>query len=286
MRNRYGRALFGLTAAVAVATTLGLTAAGAANAASKPAKPAITPACSYASYCSNSLFNVEFGIQYFTNSESFSFTPGGPVNLSWANDNNPGQDWRVNFQYPVWVLYHLGFISAGMELHYHFRPAFEVMWTPYGVTSNLCRGVARTAYQGEKVTLQPCGNFPKTLWVVKNNYTSAAKLKGEIAYGGNSLINGSTTNPSVPYVLTAGGGVWGGNPFAQLQVDQLVADDGLPDMGQLWCTAYETFPTASITPSTSPSVGPPTIGPPTFTANNPCFPSIRIGAPVTTSVRK
>ena len=279
MRNRYGRALYGLMATVAVTATLGLTAAGAADAAAKPAKPAVTPACTYDSYCSNSLFNVEFGIQYFANSENFSFSPGGPVNLNWANDNNPGEDWRVNFQYPVYVLYHLGMISAGMDLHYHFRPAFEVMWTPYGVTSNLCRGLARPASQGEKVTLQPCGNFPKTLWVVDNDYWAADKLHGDIAYGGNALINGSTTNPSVPYVLTAGGSLWGGNPFGQLQVDQLVADDGMPNEGQLWCTAYEKFPYATTYPTPGPSstIGPPTVGPPTFTANSPCFPSIRIG---------
>jgi hypothetical protein len=273
MRNRYGRALLGLTAAVAATATLGLTAAGAADAAPKTVKPAITPACTYNSYCSDPLFNVEFGIQYFTNSESSSFNPGGSVNLAWANDNNPGQDWRVNFQYPVFVLYHLGFISAAMELHYHFRPAFEVMWTPYGVTSNLCRGVARPAYENEKVTLQPCGNFPKTLWIVKNNYTWFSGPQ----YGGNSLINGSTNNPSVPYVLTAGGSLWGGDPFAALRVDQLVEDDGLPNEGQLWCTASETFATASVTPTADPSVGPPTVGPPTFLANQPCFPSYEIG---------
>jgi len=45
------------------------------------------------------------------------------------------QDWRVNFRYPVYVLYGLGFISAAMDLHYHYRPAFEVMWMPYGGTS-------------------------------------------------------------------------------------------------------------------------------------------------------
>ena len=150
MRNRYGRALIGLTAALAVSASLGLTAAGAATAATSKAKPAITPACSYNSYCSDPLFNVEFGIQYFANNNNANLAVGDPVNLSYANDNNPGQDWRVNFQYPVWVLYHLGFISAGMELHYHFRPAFEVMWTPYGVTSNLCRGVARNAYAGRE----------------------------------------------------------------------------------------------------------------------------------------
>ncbi len=267
MRNRYRRALYGLAATVAVTTSLGLTAAGAASAAPRAVKPAITPACTFNSYCSDPLFNVEFGIQYFTNNNNSIEAPGNPVNLSWANDNNPGEDWHLTFQYPVFVLYHLGFISAGMELHYHFNIAYEVMWTPYGVSSNLCRGVSRPAYQGEKVTLQPCGNFPKTIWVVKHDFFNPG------LYGGNPLINGSTTNPSVPYVLTAGGSVWGGNPFATLQVDQLVSDDGVPNEGQLWCTASETW-----APTPSPTgTQPPTVGPPTFTANSPCFPDFEFG---------
>jgi hypothetical protein len=270
MRNRYGRALYGLAATVAVTTTLGLTAAGMASASPRTIKPAITPACSQFDYCSDPLFNVEFGIQFFTNNNNSIDAPNNPVNLSWANDNNPGQDWHLTFQYPVFVLYHLGFISAGMNLHYHFRPAYEVMWTPYGVTSNLCRGVSRPAFAGERVTIQPCGNFPKTLWVVKDDYYNYG------LYGGNALINGSTTNPSVPYVLTAGGSLWGGNPFATLQLDQLVADNGVPNPGQLWCTATETFGSwHTSTPSNS--VGPPTIGPPTYTANNPCFPDFEFG---------
>lgn len=284
MRNRYGRALIGLTAAVAIGSSLGLSAAGAASASPAKAKPAITPSCSFDNYCSDPLFNVEFGIQFFTNNVNANDRVGNPVNLSWANDNNPGQDWRVNFQYPVFVLYHLGFISAGMELHYHFRPAFEVMWTPYGVTSNLCRGVARNAYNGENVTLQPCGNFPKTIWVVRGGYYHSAD------YGGFELINGSTMNPSVPYVLTAGGSLFGGNPFAQLRLFQPVANNGIVNPGQLWCTASITWgdsgvaASASPTPSTSsslattgpPTVGPPTVGPPTYTANPDCFPGITI----------
>ena len=271
MRNRYGRALMALTASLAVSATLGLTAAGAASAATTKVKPAVTPACSFNDYCSDPLFNVEFGIQYFVNNANSKAVVGNNVNMQWASDNRPSQDWRVNFQYPVYVLYHLGFISAAMNLHYHFRPAFEVMWTPYGVTSNLCRGVAKTAYQGEKITLQPCGNFPKTLWVVRSGYYTSGQ------YGGFELINGSTTNPSVPYVMTAGGSLFGGNPEAQLQLDQPVADDGIVNPGQLWCTATETWgdPTLASPP---PSVGPPTVGPPTFTANQPtCFPNVDIG---------
>jgi hypothetical protein len=277
MRNRHRRALYGLTAAVAVSTTLGLTPAGAATT-TNGAKPSIIQACTLNSYCSDPLFNVEFGIQYFVNNANSLAVPGNNIDLQWANDSKPSQDWRVSLQYPVYVLYHLGLIGAGMELDYHFRPAFEVMWTPDGVISNLCRGVAEPAFTGELVTLQPCGNFPETLWVVKNDYSAVTHVNDSTpAYGGNALINGSTANPTVPQVLTAGGGLWGGNPEAQLQVDPLAADDGLPNEAQLWCTATETL-RGSATPKVSSSVGRPTIGPPTFRANAPnCFPNVRIG---------
>lgn len=252
MRIRYGRALIGLTAMAATAT-IGVSGAGAALASTSTVRPAVTPSCSFDNYCSDPLFNVEFGVGFLVNNANSRGVVGNDVNMQWASNNRPSQDWHVTFQYPVFFLYHLGFISAAMNLHYHFRPAFESMWTPYGVTSNLCRGVARTAYNGEMVTLQPCGDFPRTLWVVRGGYHSSG------AYGGFELINGSSNNPSVPYVLTAGGSLFGGNPEAQLRVYQPVANNGIVNPGQLWCTAsvdYYSYPP--------------------FTANPDCFPSISI----------
>ena len=45
-------------------------------------------------------------------------------------------------------------------------PAFELEYTPFGVGSGLCVGVASTAAQGTKVSLQPCGASSKTVWIV------------------------------------------------------------------------------------------------------------------------
>ena len=75
-------------------------------------------------------------------------------------------------------------------------PAFENEYAPFGVDSGLCSGVAATAYQGEGVTLQPCGVSGKTLWIVdfnENNFNN---------FPGVPLINGSNTNFSHPFVLT------------------------------------------------------------------------------------
>ena len=74
-------------------------------------------------------------------------------------------------------------------------PAFELEYTPFGVGSGLCVGVASTAVQGTKVSLQPCGASSKTVWIVDT-------LDTTIRHGYVPLINGSDTNFSHPYVLT------------------------------------------------------------------------------------
>lgn len=286
MRNRFGRALYGLAATVAVTTTVGLTAAGLATASTSTAKPDVTPACTYGQYCSDPLFNVQFGLQYFQSNNSGRWNPGAAISLAYANDNNPGEDWRVTLQSTVFDLYHLGWVSSAIELHYRTHFAFEVMWTPYGVETNLCRGLAKNAYEGETVTLQPCGSFPRTLWIVGNNIFpadhSAHTAKAAITpyYGGNELISAASNNPSVPYILTGGGSTFGEDPFAPLQVDQQTADDGVLNPSQAWCTASVAYPYNSPpfeSPHPGTSITPPTVGPPTYTANKYCFPLISIG---------
>ena len=44
------------------------------------------------------------------------------------------------------------------------RPA-ELEYSPFGVDSGLCVGVAATAAAKEGVTLQPCGVSAKTVWI-------------------------------------------------------------------------------------------------------------------------
>ena len=78
--------------------------------------------------------------------------------------------------------------------------AFEVQYSPYGVDSGLCAGVAATAVAGEKVTLQPCGVSAKTVWIVDSADT--------VRHGYVPLINGSNTNFSQPFVLTYPGSAY------------------------------------------------------------------------------
>ena len=96
-------------------------------------------------------------------------------------------------------------------------PAFEIEYTPDGVDSGLCVGVAATASQEEGVTLQECGNSAKTVWIA-DLYDAAFTFFNGYA----PAINGSDTNFSQPFVLTyPQSGYPTDKPRPQLQVDNL-----------------------------------------------------------------
>ena len=98
-------------------------------------------------------------------------------------------------------------------------PAFENEYAPFGVDSGLCMGVAATAFQGEGVTLQPCGVSSKTVWILDtaDQFSFITALRN-----GVPLINGSDTNFSHPFVLTyPASGVPTDKPRPQLTVTNL-----------------------------------------------------------------
>src|SRR5581483_4953079 len=75
-------------------------------------------------------------------------------------------------------------------------PAFEIEYSPYGVGSGQCVGLAATASQGEGVTIQPCGVTSKTVWIADTTDSPSTITNGYVP-----LINGSDTNFSHPFVL-------------------------------------------------------------------------------------
>ena len=121
---------------------------------------------------------------------------GQPIILFRSSNSDPALDWNASFQGTVAELVTLGLLNPVTGLHYGNLFAFENEYAPFGVDSGLCSGVAATAFQGEGVTLQPCGVSGKTLWIVdfnENNFNN---------FPGVPLINGSNTNFSHPFVLT------------------------------------------------------------------------------------
>ena len=121
---------------------------------------------------------------------------GQPIILFRSSNSDPAMDWSASFQGTVNQLVTLGLLSQFDLVHYGNLPAFENAYTPFGVFSGLCSGVAATAFQNEGVTLQPCGVSGKTIWLVDGNENFINNFPGV------PLINGSNTNFSHPFVLT------------------------------------------------------------------------------------
>ena len=187
--------------------TAGVLGAGTASAA--------TPSCGIA--CVN-LFSYQFGTHttpaYTVDVLRQGEKVGQPIILFRQANYDPALDWTVAFQGTVADFLAAGLVSTAVALHYGCiptvtfptcifavnDPAFENEYSPFGVESGLCMGLAATAVTGEGVTLQPCGVSSKTVWILDTydqqfNFISAFK-------NGVPLINGSDTNFSQPFVLT------------------------------------------------------------------------------------
>jgi len=125
-----------------------------------------------------------------------------------------------------------------------YDPAFEIEYTPDGVDTGLCAGVARTATQAEGVTLQECGASPETVWAI-DLYDQPFE---SLVLAFVPLINGSGANFSQrfaePFALTYPFvGFPLDKPRPQLQVDWLSGyNTGVPpilnissvDVVQIW----------------------------------------------------
>jgi hypothetical protein len=184
----------------AAAATLTLVAGAGAMAASSAS--AATPSCGGG--CVD-LFNRDFGTHAHPNFVLDTLRQGekvGQPQILFRTANfDPAEDYTFSYQGQVSDFFAAGLVSAAVNLHYGGGAAgfpddlaFEVQYSPYGVDSGLCTGVAATAVAGEKVTLQPCGVSAKTVWIVDSADTVGA--------GYVPLINGSDTNFSTPLVLT------------------------------------------------------------------------------------
>ena len=174
--------------------TVGVLTAGSAGAA--------TPSCG--PLCIN-LFNKDFPPAGFTGGAASPVDVfrqgekvGQPIILFRSSNSDPALDWSASFQGNVATLVTLGLLSQFDLVHYGNLPAFENAYTPFGVFSGLCSGVAATAFQNEGVTLQPCGVSGKTIWIVDFNEDNFNNFPGV------PLINGSNTNFSHPFVMTYG----------------------------------------------------------------------------------
>ena len=181
---------------------------------------------------------------------------GQPQILFRTSNTDPAEDYTVSDQGLVSDFFAAGLVSSSVALHYGglgclgtVTPgdtppcddpypdlqAYEVEYSPYGVDSGLCTGVAATAVANEKVTLQPCGETSRTVWITDSEDPDIN--------GNTPLINGSDSNFSHPFVLTYGASAYPTDlPRPELYVTNLTGfqgANGIPTPGtvddnQLW----------------------------------------------------
>jgi hypothetical protein len=204
-----------LAAAATLTMVGGVGTAGVLGAATASAA---TPSCGPA--CIN-IFSRDFGTFRSPNFTVDVLRQGSrvgqPVILFKTSNSDPALDWTLSFQGHTSDLCAVGLVSALTCLHYGSAttgrdlPAWEVEYSPFGVDSGLCMGVAATASQNENVSLQPCGVSGKTIWILG--------IRTVLGFGTAPLINGSNTNFSHPFVLTyPNNGYPTDKPRPQLQV--------------------------------------------------------------------
>jgi hypothetical protein len=236
-------------AAAATLTLVGGTAAAGALSAG-----AATPSCG--SNCLD-VFSKQFGTFHHPGFVLDVFRQGvrkgQPIILFRTSNSDPAEDFTVGG--PIGTtsdFYAAGLVSSAIELHYGGAktaqnpagnpafpddPAFELEYAPFGADSGMCVGLAQTAFQGEKVSLQPCGVSAKTVWILDVPLRALQQQQSDgcplnpLYFLEAPVINGSDTNFSHPFVLTyPANGFPTDSPRPQLQVRNLTgfSQTGLP----------------------------------------------------------
>jgi hypothetical protein len=204
MRNRFTRVCYALAAVAAVTTTLGLSAQTAASASAHTVKPAATPSCG--DTCAN-LFSERFGFSLVQTSLHGKWAIGNRLVLQQGSNSNPGQDFTVTDIGSVTTLCDdwpdpgsfsptsYACLKYGQDFGFD---VFEANYSPAGLPSDVCAGLATNAHSGEAVTLQTCGT-PRTEWIADVNNSTEDFFFGFFL---TPWINSSDAPSSHPEVLS------------------------------------------------------------------------------------
>jgi len=188
---------------LAAAATLTLVGGAAGTLASGPANAA-TPSCGHR--CIN-LFSKKFS-DFLTTKPGFVLDVyrqgakvGQPIIMFQSSNADPAEDFTVSLQGTVNEFAGAGLLPSGaLTLHYGDDIAWEIEYSPNGVDSGLCVGIAGlTAANNTKVALEPCGVSARTVWITD---VQNIQRGGVFTFPFVPLINGAGTNFSHPYVLT------------------------------------------------------------------------------------
>jgi hypothetical protein len=167
-------------------------------------------------------------------------TVGQPVVLKAASSSDPSEDLMVHREGLVSDFFAAGMVSADVNNHFGNLGAAQIEYAPLGVGSDLCVGVATTAFQNEGLTLQPCSVPARTVWIVDTADSPGTALDGYFP-----LVNGSTTDFSRPFAMHYPRNAEAtGDPTPQILVRRLQFrsnEQTVPDR-QLWGTHFGVLP--------------------------------------------
>jgi hypothetical protein len=209
-----------------------LTLAGGLSAAGTVAASAATPQCgnncltprtaAYPGFVETALFGVPLR--------------GVPTIVSPAASWNPAEDFTNPLGHPVPASYFAanGMVSAAVASQYGGKGylALQIEYAPYGKPTGLCSGIATAAYQDEALSLQPCSTPDTTVWILD--------FKDSQIPGDYSIINGSTTDFTHPFVMTILGNP-AYQPVTPIILQHLTGNPGHVPANQLWATAAGTL---------------------------------------------
>jgi hypothetical protein len=247
-----------------LATAASLTLVGGVLAvstlATSTAAKAETPSCGAFNFFCIDVFSKQFGTHKDPGFIMDVFRQGARVNqpiiLFRISSGDPAEDFTIDDlvnpkTFSPFTVGQLQALSGGTL----FAPitanlfakslVVEFEYAPFGVNSALCVGAqgAATAplFNGNLVSLQPCGFTARTLWIINSSNPIFAFVNGF-----TSLINGANTNFSHPFVLTyPQEGFPTDIPRPQLQIHQVETfSSGVPFIvtNQLWGADFGTIP--------------------------------------------
>ena len=178
---------------VAAALIVGGVSAIAAQAASA-ATPACGPTCL-------SVFSSELGTYASPNFVEHVFGGkariGQPTGLTTASSSDPSEDFINPHPGTVADYYALGMVSAAVNRHYGTLTASQLEYTPEGIPSGLCVGIATEPFQGEALSLQSCTIPGRTVFIIDTADSPATATVGLFP-----IVSGATRDFAHPFTMT------------------------------------------------------------------------------------
>ena len=175
-----------------------LTIVGGASAAATLPASAATPACGPS--CP-SVFSSELGTYAQPKFVEQVFGGKASVGQSTGLNTASGSDSSEDFINPhpgtVSDYYAMGLVSDAVNRHYGALTASQLEYTPSGMPTGLCVGVAADPFQGEALSLQPCTIPGRTVWIIDTADSPATAAAHYFP-----IVSGATSSFSRSFAMT------------------------------------------------------------------------------------